>query len=131
MKRIVPVLTLMIAVGCSRGPSGAAASAGASAFDGQWDYVGTLKGQASTVNGRFLFLFGAPGDTATMIANAGTYNVAHDTATARVLFSTVRANVGQQFRWTITGWSGDTAAYSVLNDSGRVVDQGRAIRRRG
>ncbi len=130
MERVVPVLVLVLAAACSPTPNTAAPSATASALEGQWDYAGTLKGQASIVDGRFVFLFGAPEDTASMIANAGTYTVSQDTATGRVLFSTVKANVGLRFRWTITGWSADTASYVVLNDSGRVTDHGRAVKRR-
>lgn len=130
MKRVVLVITLLVVVGCNARPANTPAPPATSAVDGQWDYVGTLKGQASTADGRFVFLFGAPADTATMIANAGTYTVANDTASGRILYSTVPANVGVSFRWTITGWSGDTASYVVLNDSARVTGQGRAVRHR-
>ena len=130
MKRIGRILPLLLVVGCSPSSSGAGPAAPASRMEGQWDYVGSLRGQASVTDGRFVFLFGGPADTAAMTSNAGTYVITRDTASARIAYSTSKSNVGMTFRWTISGWSGDTASFVVMNDSGRVTARGRAIKRR-
>lgn len=130
MRRSVPVLTLLLIVGCNPRSPGSEPDSVVSPLEGQFEYVGSLKGQASLVDGRYLFLFGAPSDTASMTANAGTYVIAHDTGTGRVVYSTDRNSVGTTFRWTAIGWSGDTVSYVVTNDSGRVTGQGRAVKRR-
>ena len=129
MKPLLLVLAAVVTVGCQPQSSGqGAAASGASPLEGQWAYVGTLKGHASLVNGHFIFLYGGSADTATMIGTSGTYQIAHDTATGHVLYSTLHSEIGKTYRWTAESWAGDTISYVVLNDSGRVSGRGRAVK---
>jgi hypothetical protein len=103
-------LGVVFAIGCTAPPSdqNQKSTASATPMEGSFEYVGALKGQSILTGGRFVFLFGPADGSAPMIAEAGRYHIARDTATHTILYSTDSARVGLVFRWTPTSWSGDT-----------------------
>ncbi|MDH3459322.1 MAG: hypothetical protein OER90_20965 [Gemmatimonadota bacterium] len=127
------ILGALFAIACGAPPPPNAdqqQGTSASPLEGTFEYVGTLKGQAILANGRFVFLYGPPDGSAPMTADAGTYQIAGDSATGKNLYSADTARVGVIYRWTAESWSGDTMAYVVMNDSGRVTGRGRALKLR-
>jgi len=97
-------------------------------MEGTFEYVDNLEGQSILTDGHFVFLHGPADGSAPMTGEAGTYEIAHDTATHRIAYSTDSSRVGLVFKWTPESWSGDTIAYVVMNDAGEATGRGRSVR---
>jgi hypothetical protein len=122
----------LVAVGFAVPPRHPAQMQGArpSRLEGSFEYIAPLTGQAIFANGRFVFLYGPVDGSGPMTSSAGTYEIARDTGSATIAYSTDPQLVGSSFRWTAGSWSGDTLAYIAMNDAGQVIEQGRAVKRR-
>ena len=94
------------------------------------DGVGTLKRQSVLTAGRFVFLYGLADGSAPMTGEAGTYQIARDTATHTITYSTDSSRIGLVFMWTPESTSGDTMSYVVMSAGGEVTARGRSVRRR-
>ena len=131
MKRIVLLALAVVASACTA-PSRDVTqkAAGTSPLEGTFEYVGTLKGQSVLIAGRFVFLYGLADGSAPMTGEAGTYQIARDTATHTITYSTDSSRIGLVFKWTPESTSGDTMSYVVMSAGGEVTARGRSVRRR-
>jgi hypothetical protein len=101
-----------------------------SRLEGSFEYLAPLRGQGIFADGRFVVLFGPADGSMPMTGHAGTYQIAQDTGSATIEYSTAPQTAGATFRWTAVSWSGDTLAYAVFDEAGQVMDRGRAVKRR-
>ncbi len=100
----------------------------ANGIEGTYEFLPPLKGQASMRNGRFNFVFGSADGKQPLKGQAGTYVVKDDIVTNTYTYSTDPKEVGQSFSWKVKSWSGDTATYTIMNDKGEPLREGRSLR---
>lgn len=131
MKRI-GLFALAVAAGACTAPSSdeTQQAPGTSPLEGTFEYAGALKGQSVMTGGRFVFLYGPADGSAPMTGEAGTYQIASDTATHTIAYSTDSARIGVVFKWTPESTSGDTISYAVMSAGGQVTIRARSVRRR-
>jgi hypothetical protein len=82
-----------------------------SPMEGIVEYTDALRGQSIMTDGHYVFLYGPTDESAPMIGEAGVYQISDDTM------------------WTIESTSGDTIAYTVMDEAREVTDRGRAFKR--
>ncbi len=100
-----------------------------SPMEGAFEYVGTQRGQAIMTGGLYVFLYGPADESAPMTSEAGVYQISGDTAKHTITYSNDPESVGIVFMWTIESISGDTVAYTVMDEAGEVTGRGQTIKR--
>ncbi len=116
------------AVAHSETPPAAAAPAG---FEGVWEYLPPLKGQAVFQGGRYSAILGSADGSMGMMATVGTYRVLGDTVECTIGHTTDSFNSpGTSFRWIARMASPDTLTFTMLTPSGGAGFTGRGVRLR-
>ena len=130
MIRFMILTAVLLAVSCSAPADEVVVEEeeATSVWEGTFEYLPPQKGQAINHDGRFVYLYGPLDETAPMTSDAGTYVVSNDTITATNLFSTNPELVGLVYSGAVTSVTGDTIAFKVLNESGEVTGEARAVR---
>lgn len=83
---------------------------------GVYEYTAPLRGYAIMVNGHYIFVYGNS-DT-TMISHGGTYEIASDTVTIKILFATNTGLSGGSFQFTAEALEADSVLSTVFDAEG-------------
>lgn len=140
-RKVLSALTLILTVGlfltftnCSSGSKSNADSTASEAkstselIEGVWEYVPPTKGFGIMYQNYYSYMFDMTDST--KWAHTGTYEVSDDTVTNTVVYSSIEAMVGYQFKWTADSFEKDTitiTTYDMKGNPGRTV---KAVKRK-
>lgn len=100
----------------------------ASGIEGVYEYLPPLRGQGVNRNGRFVYLFGTADGKGPMISEAGTQIMMGDTVRNTITFSTHPDRIGTTYAWRVTERAGDTTAYEIIDEEGKIIARPKALK---